>query len=346
MTTRTRYFVICSLLVLTVGVGTGLVAYYVGFPLGATESRGPEELRYVPRDAALVAYADVRAVMASELRQRIKRVAPSQENGQQELQNLTGINIETDIEHVVAFVAAGDQGVAAKGGLVLARGVFNEEKIQALIREHGGHAEQYKGKWLMIASHNPRQADQNAGGPAIVAQDAQSGRFALSFLQPGLVALGSADLIHRVIDLEGGGENVTTNEQLMNQVRTLDSGNAWAVGRFDALSANAKLPPALTSLPPITWFSATGQVHDGLSAVIRAETSSDEAAKNLREIVQGFIALAKLQGGSKPELQAFVQSLDLGGSGKTVAMSFSVPGQVFDLIAPGPLPAARKPAAH
>src|SRR5262245_61314833 len=108
MTTRTRYFVICSLLVLTVGVGTGLVAFYVGFPLGATESLGPDELRYVPREAALVAYADVRAVMASELRQRLRRITAGQENGQKELQDLTGINIETDIQHVVAYAAPGE----------------------------------------------------------------------------------------------------------------------------------------------------------------------------------------------------------------------------------------------
>src|SRR5438105_12103864 len=155
MTTRTRYFVICSLLVLTVGVGTGLVAYYVGFPLGATESRGPDELRYVPSDATLLAYADVREVMGSELRQRIRRAARGQENGQKEFQDLTGINIETDIDHVVAFAAPGDQGGAANGGLVLARGVFNEDRIQSLIREHGGNAEQYKGKWLMIAPVRP-----------------------------------------------------------------------------------------------------------------------------------------------------------------------------------------------
>jgi len=280
--------------------------------------------------------------MASELRQRVRRAAPGQENGQKEFQDLTGINIETDIDHVVAFAAPGDQGGASKGGLVLARGVFNEDKIQSLIREHGGHAEQYKGKWLTIAPKHT--VNQNSG--AVVPQDADASQFAVAFLQPGLVALGSIDLIHHAIDLEGGGENVTTNQELMDRVRALDGGNAWAVGRFDALTANAKLPPALNSLPPITWFSATGQIHDGLSAVIRAEASSEEAAKNLREIVQGFIALAKMQGGSKPELQAFVQSLDLGGTGKTVALSFSFSGQVLDLVNPGALPAPAKPNAH
>ena len=54
MTNRTRYFVIVSLLVLGVGLGTGLVAYYVGFPAGALGRRGgPDELELVPRDATV-----------------------------------------------------------------------------------------------------------------------------------------------------------------------------------------------------------------------------------------------------------------------------------------------------
>ena len=40
-TTRTRYFVIVSLLVLVIGLGPGLVAYYVGFPIGAAQG-GPD----------------------------------------------------------------------------------------------------------------------------------------------------------------------------------------------------------------------------------------------------------------------------------------------------------------
>jgi hypothetical protein len=63
MMNRTRYFVIASLLVIGVGLGTGLVAYYVGFPAGAFAARGgPAELEYVPRDAAVIAYANVQEI--------------------------------------------------------------------------------------------------------------------------------------------------------------------------------------------------------------------------------------------------------------------------------------------
>jgi len=47
MTTRTRNFVIVSLAVLGIGFGSGLVAYYVGFPAGALGRQGgPAELAF------------------------------------------------------------------------------------------------------------------------------------------------------------------------------------------------------------------------------------------------------------------------------------------------------------
>ena len=57
MTSKTRYFVIVSLLVMVVGLGTGLVAYRAGFPAAAFFSGAvPDELRYMPSSASVVAY--------------------------------------------------------------------------------------------------------------------------------------------------------------------------------------------------------------------------------------------------------------------------------------------------
>ena len=70
MNRKTRYFVIASLLVLGIGVGVGLVAYYVGVPT-AFAQQGPDELQLVPGNAVVVAYASVHEVMASNLRERV-----------------------------------------------------------------------------------------------------------------------------------------------------------------------------------------------------------------------------------------------------------------------------------
>src|SRR6267378_1483539 len=127
MTTRTRYFVIVSLLTLGVGLGTGLVAYYVGFPAGAVGRRGgPVELEYIPRDATVIAFANVHEVMTSDLRQRLRRAVPMHENGQRELEEQTGINIETDLDRVVACVHPDSASTSMPGaGMVLARGRFD-----------------------------------------------------------------------------------------------------------------------------------------------------------------------------------------------------------------------------
>jgi hypothetical protein len=120
----------------------------------------------------------------------------------------------------------------------------------------------------------------------------------------------------------------------MNLVKSLESGNAWAVGRFDALASGARLPQGVAErLPAITWFAVSGYINGGLRGVIRADTRDDESATNLRDVVRGFMALAKLQAGSKPEVQAMIQSLELGGTGKTVALSFTLPSELFDAIA-------------
>jgi hypothetical protein len=347
MSTKTRYFVIASLLTLGVGLGTGLVAYYVGFPTSAFSSRGgPEELRYVPRDAAVLAFVNVQDVMNSELRRRMKESLPMSENGQREFETQTGINIESDIDRVVACLGAG-AGIAVPqsemSGMVIATGRFDEMKIEALMREHGARLEPYKGKRLLVGSertmHHHRDALEAPDDPQTAPEPASNHIFALAFVKPGVVAVGGTVLVHRAVDLENGGDNITTNEDVMNLVRSLDSGNnAWALGRFDALQSKARLPANIASqIPAITWFSAAGHVNGGVQGTVRAETRDEEAASNLRDVVRGFLALLKLQQktGAKPELQAMMQSLELGGTGKTVALSFSLPTEVFDLIGQG-----------
>jgi len=191
MTTRTRYFVIVSLLVLAVGVGTGLVAYYVGLSPSAFAQRGGiEELRYLPRNPSVVAYADVHEVMTSELRQHLRHaVMQMQEDGQSEFQNETGINIETDIDRVVACLEP-DRASVSPVGMVLARGRFDEVKIEALMRERGAQVENYKNNRLIVADHldvGHRRPAKGGGADNPNGRPTGPDRFALSFLEPGLV---------------------------------------------------------------------------------------------------------------------------------------------------------------
>ncbi len=324
MTVKTRYFVIVSLLVMVVGLGTGLVAYYTGFSATAFFSGdGPVELRYMPSTAMAVGYVEVREIMASDLRRRLHEALASQaqEDGRRQFQELTGINYETDIERIVACFDSA-QTSPGNSALVLARGLFDSTRIEAVMREHGAQVQDYKNKRLIIADHfSPANSTPS-----------DNSDFALTFIEPGLVAFGARSLVQHAIDLhDGGGSSAATNDELVAHIRGLERGNAWIVGRLDAIRQRAKLPDIVANqIPPITWFSIRGQVDGGLQAFITAEARDDESANQLRDVVRGFLALAKLQTSSKPEFQRFVQSLQLGGTGKTVSLGLDVPAQVFD----------------
>src|SRR5205814_9712840 len=132
------------------------------------------------------------------------------------------------------------------------------------------------------------------------------------------------------IDLKAGGSSVMTNGDVVRLVKDLDSGNAWAVGRFDVLASQTNFPPQVSQkLPAIQWFSASALIDTGVRGVVRAEARDDEAASALRDVIRGVLALAKLQISSQPALETVFRSLELGGSGKTVALSFEVPGSVI-----------------
>ena len=140
-------------------------------------------------------------------------------------------------------------------------------------------------------------------------------------------------MVRTAIDLQKSGDDVTKNGEIMDLLRSLDRGNAWAIGRFDALVSDARLPAQLASqIPPITVFSVSGRVDSGIRGVVRADTRDETAANNLRDVVRGFLGLARLQAGNRPEFQRMMQSLELGGTGKSVALSFSIPGDVFDAV--------------
>ena len=107
MAKRTRVFLLVAAGVLVAGLATGLVAWSMGVPVfAALGSNVPDELAYVPDDAHLVAYADLRQVMNSPLRSKLEQLQRDNPSNADGLEARTGINLETDIDRVVAAMSA------------------------------------------------------------------------------------------------------------------------------------------------------------------------------------------------------------------------------------------------
>jgi hypothetical protein len=324
MTKRTRYFLAGSAAIMVAGLTTGLVAFKLGGPALFASRSGPAELSYVPADASVVAFANVREVMDSALRQQLKQSLPmaGHEEGQKEFQQETGIDIEHDIDHVVAaFTAAGPSDT---NGLVVARGRFNTTQLETLAREHGGVVEEYKGKRIVTV---PRPRDDASAHHGVAAMT-------LAFLEPDLVGIGSDQAIKTAIDAQLSAHSITSNDEMMELVSQIDAGNnAWAVGRFDAIASRARLPQDIQSrIPAITTFAVMAHVDGGLSGTVRAEAKDDQSAEDLRQVINGMLALGRMQGQNNPHIAAMMQALQTSGSGKTVAVSFAVPSEIFQMI--------------
>jgi hypothetical protein len=237
-------------------------------------------------------------------------------DGQQQFQQLTGINIDTDVDRLVTAVVPGSADTG--GPLMVARGRFDAVKIEALMREHGAEVETYNGRRVFIGH------DKN-------------GAMAVTFIEPGLAALGSAALVHAAIDLKSGGDNILGNTDLMSRVRNTEAGNVWAVGRIDGWGTDIGKggPSGLASqvgqmLPGLKWITASAQVDTGVRGQLRAETQDEQSAVSLRDMIGGVLAFARLQTASRPEFQSLMQSVTLANSGNSVVISFDLPSQAFD----------------
>jgi hypothetical protein len=267
-----------------------------------------------------VAYADVRAIMNSEFRKKLRQVLPTGTE-QEKLKAEIGVDIEKDIDSVVAGMAGSEPG---KGGVVLIRGRFNDQTIEAAAVRHGAKVESYRGKKLLVLADRHQEQTGDSGNPTTGS---------LAFLERGLLALGDSASVKKAIETGAGGESVTKNDELMKLVGEIrKTGNAWAVGRMDSLSHGELPSPVRDQLSAVQFMAASVKINGGVSGLVRAEARDDQSAEQLRDIVRGALAAGRLMSGKDARVDAMLNSFQLQGTGKTVSLAFTVPPEVFDIL--------------
>lgn len=335
MAPTTRNFLIGSSLIVVVGLCTGLVAYY-GDNLSGRGVR-ESDLQYIPADVTAVAYADVRDIMNSPFHQKLRQVLPSGE-GKNEFVEETGIDVDKDIDTVVAgFAGTGPNDGRA---VVILRGRFDQARIEGLATRSGAVAETYNSMRLLAGLGNQAPAPRPDGTPRPVP--------ALAFLGDGVLALGDVEGLKRAIDASGQGQDITSNPEAMRMVAGVENaGNAWMVGRVSALGEAHDLPEEVRSrLGGLDWIALSANIDSGVNAMLRAEARDDKSGQELRSILNGALAAARMFGGQDPRVEAALNTVRSSGSGRNVEVSFSVPAELIDLMgqahmremAPAPVP--------
>jgi hypothetical protein len=319
MSKSTRYFLTGAAVVVLLGLGTGLVAYYNGGLPGVRQT-SDADLAYLPANALAVGYADVRTIMSSEFSQKLRQILPSGEE-KEKLQAELGVDIERDIDSVAAAYVGGASPF--DGAIVVVRGRFNTGQIEALATQHGATASEYKGiRLLTMPAEN--QGDATAHHPSA----------GIAFLEQGVLGFGQESGLRSAIDSAATGDDIRKNAELMavvNDVR--NSGNAWFVGKFDAITGNAGIPDTIKDhIPPVDLFAVSVHVNGGLRGALRADARDDKAAEQLRDVVRGAVAAGRLMAGQNKQMDAMLSSLQITGSGKTVGLTFALPAEFLDVL--------------
>jgi hypothetical protein len=183
------------------------------------------------------------------------------------------------------------------------------------MREHGAQVEDYKGSRLVVG-------DAPEGKPTV----------SLAFLEPGLVAVGSSVLVRGAVDLKAGGASIATNDAMMNLIRDIDSGNAWAAAastrsprrQVCQAASPSNCPPSPTFQPSPPSTAASGPPF----APSPGRTIGQQPPRPRPRLP----ALAKLQSSARPENRHPGGVAPAGRNGTTVSLSFDLPATALDAL--------------
>ncbi len=319
MSRRTRYVALASGGVLAVGLCGGLLAYLNRDAARGAAAGALPELAFVPPHATALAFADVRAVMSSELRERISRFAPDGV-GREQLHRYLGLDIERDIDRVLAYWAPEPDADAGEGdewsGLAFFRGRLDAERLVTTARLGGAEV-----------------TEEN--GTRIVSRDIDgAGSLAMALLAPGLAAVGELAAVRSAARRGSGEAGIDADAEMMRLLGRVDPRSSfWAVGKFGDAGLLGWVPEQVSArLPPVTAFSVQGRVNGGISLSLAVEGRDETAAQSLRDVVRGFVALAQLQTFGDPAVQSILESLQTGGEGTAVTLSLRVPAEAIELL--------------
>ncbi len=329
-------------LVLLCGGGGAAVWYFKYGPGAAAADVGPLPGRALalPADTALAAGFDARgffasagykqissgeipglgqAVPAEELEKTRKELREGVEKGLAEAEQKTGIRFDRDLDRVA--LGLWNVGAEKPDGALVALGRFDRAKVlQAMgasLKAEGGSlvSKTVSGVEVQVLSEKDKPTA------------------ALAFLDDTTLVLGSIPGVEAVVTSHAThARPLEGNASLMGLIKGLDPASGYWVVLDSALTARAQKEVGANA-PPGTvprTLTLSGKFDGGLS--LAAEMADDAAAKNLGDMIQGGLAMARMQIGQNPEAQKvpglnqLLEGIQVKAEGKKVTLSVPAGG--------------------
>jgi hypothetical protein len=344
--TRSRFVLFGAMTVVVVGVVAGLGALWMS-PARAAVGPLAGEALILPSDARFVMGFDVKRFTASPFYERFATKGGLKPEALQQLEEKTGLNPARDIDHIVV-AGSGKSGTKAPG-LAVAIGRFDLYKL--------GRAIETEGK---------ATGTTHEGVTVYSFADDEPGAVALAFLDEATLVFGAKDQVIAAVGSRTRNETpLKNNKALMGLVEKVRPGSTfWMVGDQSLLASLPTSVPvavpapgpapgasadatASMTLPALTGLTVTGDLDPQVSLAIVGEARDALAAKNLADVVRGFVAMASLQAQQKPELQQLASAISVATEENRVLVNARLPYELLEALQPKPRPAvatAPKPA--
>jgi len=332
--TRSRLAVLASSVVVVLGLVAGLGALWLNQARAAVGPM-PGEALVLPADSRFVMGFDVKRFTASPFYARFSAERGMQPEALRDLEEKTGLNPARDVDQIVV---AGT-GAAGKEtpGLAMVFGRFDTYKL--------GRALETEGK----------VTGANVAGVSVYSfkeEDARS--MAVAFLDEGALLFGPRPQVEATVTSRSRGETpLRKNAALMALVERVRPGSTfWMVGDQSLLAGMPTSVPApgssadgaTVSLPALKSLTVTGDLDPQVSLSVTGEAADEMAAKNLADVVRGFVALMSLQARQKPELQQLASAVTVATEQNRVLISARVPYELVDALRAQASPAVAKPS--
>ncbi|HEU0106068.1 MAG TPA: hypothetical protein VFT38_07845 [Vicinamibacteria bacterium] len=340
--TRSRLVVTGAAVVVSVGAMVALGALYLD-PARAAVGPLPPQALSLPAGTRYVMGLDVKRFVASPLYTKYAAArAANRPQAFEELERKTGLNPERDLDQV--YVAGSQAGVPGRSGdaLVVVVGRFDRTNV--------AHA---------IETEKKGVTSKNVQGTIVyLFSEDRTGRAsgATAFLDDNTLVMGTQASVEQTVIARAKGEApLRSNPALLALLEGVRPGSTfWMVGDQTLLSNMPKAIPGpggpgtsqSIELPALKSLTVTGDLDPQVSLDITGEAADEPAAKNLADVVRGFVALATLQANQKPELKQLASAISVTTEASRVHVAARVPYEVIDSLQPKRAATAPPPSAQ
>jgi hypothetical protein len=334
--TRSRVTVLASTTVVALGVVAGLGAFWLSSARAAVGPL-PGEALVLPADARFVMGFDVKRFTASPFYARYASERGMQPEALRDLEEKTGLDPARDLDQII-IVGTADAGKDAPG-LAMALGRFDLYRLGRTLETEG------------------RVVGHNVDGVSVYVFKEEGARsMALAFLDESSLLFGPRAQVEAAISSRTRGETpLRTNTVLLGLVEKVRPGSTfWMVGDQSLLAGmptsipapGASVDGATLALPALKSLTVTGDLDPQVSLSVTGDAADALAAKNLADVVRGFVGLMSLQARQKPELQQLASAVTVATEQNRVLVSARIPYELLDALGAKakPAPPERVPA--